>query len=72
MTHTRRGSLADRILKFLAADPDAQFRCYQIAVGIKRPTQPTANECARLARAGRVERIGSEDRRVPTYYRAKT
>lgn len=65
---TRRGSLSSKILAFLAAHPDQQFRCFEIAAGIRRRVQPTANECARLARAGRVTRVNSEDRRIPTFY----
>lgn len=64
----RRGSLADRITRFLAANPDTKYRCYEIATGIRRKVQPVANECGRLARRGQVQRFDSEDRSTPTFY----
>lgn len=67
-----RGSLADRILRYLSRYPGQEFRCYEIARDIKRDTQPTANECGRLARRGFIDRTGSDDRTKPTLYRAKS
>lgn len=66
-----RGSLADRILTYLARNKGERFRAYQIAQALRRETQPVANECARLARKDRVTREGSEDRTQPTWYSHK-
>lgn len=65
----KRPKRPQMILEFLANNP-GEWRCYEIAAAIGEATQPTANECARLARAERVDRIGSEDPRRPTFYRS--
>lgn len=59
------------ILAALAAEPGRPFRCFELARIIGDRVQPTANELARLARRGVVNRTGAESKRIPTYYQHK-
>lgn len=70
-TKAKRPARPSLILNYLAEYPEREFRCHEIAAAIGHGVQPTANECARLARRGSVVRRGSEDPTVPTFYKAR-
>lgn len=73
MTETEPAkSRTSTILDFLASAPDTEWRAFEIAAAIGDKTQPVANECGRLARTGRLTRVGDPaDRTTHTFYRAR-